>query len=201
MSDIKFSDVTDGTINGNGYFDKTMKAYDVWIKREFEAERITGGDYATVFLTAMTHAMDKAMEFALNEERAGYEADLVGEQVITEGKAQDKLDAEIAVLQRQDDKVYAEQLLLTQKRTTERYQTENTSTGIVGKQQDLLYAQRQGYKRDAEQKVAKLYTDIFAIMYREGAITDTQAFGFESTKFKNMMDQVTQGSDNYDSGL
>jgi len=85
---------------------------------------------------------------------------------ITEGQVlaaqKCKLDAEFDLIQEQKLKTIAETALLTQKKVTEKAQTDGAGIGpdsVVGKQNALYDAQRDGYRRDAEQKAAKLLVD------------------------------------------
>jgi len=89
---------------------------------------------------------------------------------ITEGTvlvAQEcKLRAEYDVLMLTKDKTTSETALLNQKSATERAQT--TSTGVddnsvIGRQKTLYVAQASGFKRDAEQKAAKIMIDSWSV--------------------------------------
>lgn len=88
-----------------------------------------------------------------------------------------KLDAEYDLLLGQTLKAASETTLLTQKVATEKAQT--TALGVdpdsvVGKQKALYQGQTDGYKRDAEQKAAKLMVDTWNArrMTDEGTVAD-----------------------------
>lgn len=77
-----------------------------------------------------------------------------------------KLDAEFDLISGQVLKVVQETALLGQKKVTEEAQTSSTKIdpdSVIGKQNALYDAQRDGYRRDAEQKVAKLMTDTWNV--------------------------------------
>jgi hypothetical protein len=66
------------------------------------------------------------------------------------------------------DKSIAEKDLLQQKAYTEMAQISNivngnTVTGVVGKQKELYQKQAEGFDRDAEQKLAKIYVDTWSV--------------------------------------
>lgn len=53
--------------------------------------------------------------------------------------------------------------LLAQKKITEITQTVDATGGTAKKQQDLILAQTEGFARDAEQKLAKIVSDAYAV--------------------------------------
>ena len=67
MVDIQITDVTTGAINGTGVFDKLMASIKVQIQEEYDAGRIKGSDYATVYLGALQSVLSQSMEFVLRE--------------------------------------------------------------------------------------------------------------------------------------
>lgn len=114
-----------------------------------------------------------------------------------------KIQAEIAVLVAQECKLRAEYdltmqgvlktgqetALLTQKVDTERAQTQSTGVdpdSVVGRQKGLYAAQADGFKRDAEQKAAKILVDSWNV--RRTTDEATQANG------TNRLDDATVGS-------
>ena len=67
MIDIQITDVTTGAISGTGVFDKLMASIKVQIQEEYDAGRIKGSDYATVYLGALQSVLSQSMEFVLRE--------------------------------------------------------------------------------------------------------------------------------------
>lgn len=173
MSEITTYDLVTGEVAGQGVFEQLMKSIDVHLKREFDDGRIKGGEYSQVYLGAMQTAMTQAIQFLLSKEKAGLEADLLGQQItnaITENTvlvAQEcKLRAEYDLLAEQKLKVIAEAALLGQKKITEAAQVSAAnveSDSVIGKQKSLYQAQTDGFARDAEQKAAKLLIDTFNV--------------------------------------
>ena len=97
------------------------------------------------------------------------ETKLLGQQynnAVTENdtmlKQQCKLAAEYDLIMEQKLKTVQEAGLLAQKKVTEMAQTNGAATdedSVIGKQKKLYQAQADGFKRDAEQKAAKLMVD------------------------------------------
>ena len=70
--EINFEDFSDGSIvggdwEGTGVFDNLMKAINGNIQVQYDAKRLTGGDYAEVYLGSMQTAVAEAMKFLLNK--------------------------------------------------------------------------------------------------------------------------------------
>ena len=103
MSDIKITDVTEGNIEGSGAFDKLQQAFSAHLLQEYKKNRIKGTEYSEVYLGGMQSAMQQAIAFVLGEESAGYQADLLAAQVVTEGLNQTKVRAEIAHIHQQTE--------------------------------------------------------------------------------------------------
>lgn len=236
MSDITVADLTQTTLNGTGVFDVLMRATKVHLEAEFSKNRIKGPEYATVYLGSVESVMRTSLEFLMQRQRIGLEAQLMAQQVLVaqaevlkanaqvqvalaevektrleveilrlsvdkipaeiahikaqtglvtqqklnaaaqelnipkEGLVLDgqkcKLDAEYDMILGQTLKGASETTLLAQKVVTEKAQT--TSMGvdadsILGKQKALYGAQTAGFRRDAEQKAAKLMVDTWNV--------------------------------------
>ena len=125
----------------------------------------------------------------------GAQVDLAKQQLlnaITENeimlKQQCKLAAEYDLLMEQKLKTIQETALLAQKKVTEMAQTNGASTdtdSVIGKQKNLYQAQADGFKRDAEQKTAKLMVDSWNVRRTTDEGTEANA--------TNMLHDVTVG--------
>ena len=141
------SDATTAT-NGTGNFDNLMKVVTLHLEAQFAAGRITGTDYATVYLGALQSTLAQAVNFTLSMEKA---------------------NAEKLLIDAQELKVDAEKALLDQKKITEYAQTGQTSntlpstSSIAGKQITLFTEQAKGFKWNAENKYLKSLLDAYAI--------------------------------------
>ena len=149
------SDATTAT-NGTGNFDN------LHLEAQFAAGRITGTDYATVYLGALQSTLAQAVNFTLSMEKANAEKLLIDAQEL-------KVDAEKLLVDAQELKVDAEKALLDQKKITEYAQTLQTSSttpsasSVTGKQITLFTEQAKGFKWNADAKYLKSLLDAYAI--------------------------------------
>lgn len=166
---IPIEEFTEGTVKGNGVFDRLMAANKAHLESEFNQSRIRGADYATVYLGVIDSTMKVSIEFFVQQRKLGLEAALLNIQrqialvelekarveleiaqlnaqkipaeiAVLEGQ-KCKLDAEYDVLIGQKLKVVAETGLLNQKITTERAQVSsaNVDEDSVIGRQKILY--------------------------------------------------------------
>ncbi len=183
MAEIITAEFTEAAVDGGGVFDHLMRAAKAHLEQEYASNRIRGPEYSQVYLGSMQSAMQYALQFVLEKQRADKQADLLAAQIVTEEKQQAlltqqqinavteetvlvaqecKLRAEYDVLMEQKLKVVAETALLTQKKATEKAQTVGAGVDLdsmIGRQKALYLAQADGFKRDAEQKAAKVLVD------------------------------------------
>lgn len=195
--------ITSGKVDGDGTFDKFMQSMNAQLAAQLKAGRITQSDFANVYTAVLQSTLSEAINFELSRQRAEKEAGLVAQQILNAGREHDKLDAEIAVLERQEEKVQNETQLIYYKRRTEQAQTadligNDTVAGVVGKQIDLLEAQEQGYKRDAEQKAAKIFADILAIKMRDEVLSASELnnYGFGLDDYAKVMQPLRENIGN-----
>lgn len=209
---VDITDLTRGENAGNGIFDELMRTVKAHLHEEHKKDRITGADYATVYLGSMQAVLAQATQFVLTQGINSRQEELLAEQtlktqqetaVVLEQKlllqkqitGQDttntnlvkqgsKLDEEILLLQEQVAdltkagllkdaqiaKLAADKALIEQKKLTEEAQVTDTLSdatavaGALGKQKELLNAQKDGFIRAAEQKATKQLLDVWAIM-------------------------------------
>lgn len=73
MTDIVVEDITNGSLDvnnewvGTGIFDKLISAVNGNIESQYTKGRITGSDYATVYLGAMQAVLAQSVEYVLKE--------------------------------------------------------------------------------------------------------------------------------------
>ena len=67
MTNITIEDITTGTVDGTGVFDKLMNAVKEHIKEEYANGRIKGTDYAQVYLGALQGVLGQSVEYVLRE--------------------------------------------------------------------------------------------------------------------------------------
>ncbi len=100
-------------------------------------------------------------------------------------------------------KTSAEKDLLAQKLTTEVSQVlgqttnsggSNYVTGLVGAEIDLKTEQKESFKRDAEQKAAKFYSDLLSIVYSTNPDAESiELWGFSPANSYNVMTELMAG--------
>jgi len=66
-------DVSTFEVTGDGIFDKLMETITKHISIQYKAGRISGNDYATVYVTSLQAALQQSMEFVLKEELTNLE--------------------------------------------------------------------------------------------------------------------------------
>ena len=119
MTAINITEVTAGSLEGTGAFDKIMSAMQIRLEEEFSQGRITGDDYANVYLGAMTASMQQAVAFVLGKQTADSQAELTKAQAL---------------------EVNAQTALVVQQRTnlTEEFKQITAQTALVGQQKTNL---------------------------------------------------------------
>ena len=180
MTTLLVSELSQTTLDGTGVFDVLMRANKTHLDAEYAKNRIKGAEYATVYLGSLQSVLQTSLAFVLQQRKNDLEATLLEKQIalvtqqglnaVTEGlvlTAQKcKLDAEFDLLQSEKLKSISETALLTQKNATEKAQTMALGVdadSVVGRQKELYVAQAKGFKRDAEQKAAKLLIDTWNV--------------------------------------
>ena len=75
-----------GVVTGSGVFDNLMEAVNVHLDAQYNSGRLTGNDYATVYLGALQSTIQQSITFILGEQAADKQAELIAAQVATESK-------------------------------------------------------------------------------------------------------------------
>lgn len=209
MSEITLAQLTESKLDGKGVFDVLLQTLKLHLDTQYNDNRITGPEYAQVYLSQVQSAMQTGLTFLAQQQRIGLEADLLAKQIelaeaqlaisqaqLLQTQAQTALfEAQTAMTQQQKDnavlegkvliaqecklraeydftlqntlRTTAETSLVNQKVITEKAQVLSLGVddnSVIGKQKGLYQAQTDGFKRDAEQKVAKMYVDVWSAM-------------------------------------
>jgi len=114
---------TSGVVTGDGVFDDLMETVNAQLDNQFKLGRITGKEYATVYLGALQTVLQQSVQFALGKEKTNAEVDLLVQKKITE---------------------FAQ----TQQSTV----TAPNTDSVLGKQATLYGEQAKGFKWNADQK-------------------------------------------------
>lgn len=79
--------LTEVSLEGSGAFDKLMRATKAHLLEEFNNGRITGAEYSTVYLGALSAVLQTSVQFLLNQQqvhRINAEIGLIRQQTVTE---------------------------------------------------------------------------------------------------------------------
>ena len=174
---IDITDVTTGVIGGDGVLDKLLSTMTEHLTAQYEKRRITGVEYATLYLGAYQATLQQALALTLAKETQAYEIknldweaklkeaqyNLAVKQLeIATYELTDKAPAEVSNLVKQGLNTDKQTELYERKRLTEVAQLDGTGIlpgSVLDSQRDLLEAQTLGLERDAKQKVAKQMLD------------------------------------------
>ena len=166
MADITFdtlSDTTENTISAKtGNFDELMKTVTLHLEEQFNAGRITGTDYATVYLGALQSVLAQAVTFTLNMNKSNKETDLLAQKEITE---------------------YAQT-------GTTAANTLPATGSVTGKQITLFTEQAKGFKWNAENKYLKSLLDAYAINVSVSKTADTATAKLQGGSSSTGIDSV-----------
>lgn len=80
MKDITVDDITTGTLDGTGVYDKLMQVNKLHLQQEYTAQRITGDKYAEAYIAMMQSAMQTAASFAIQSITANNQRELTLEE-------------------------------------------------------------------------------------------------------------------------
>lgn len=191
---ISVDELTDGTLEGQGVFDRMMQAMKAHLLEEYNKNRITGAEYSKAYIEMSLGVMTNAVQFLLQKDQmfwAAANAQIAAANGLTEvaiaqmkykvaqievktgraGFALTKLKLATETKSYGAAEFSLEQILpkqrdlLSEQYETQRAQTLDTRSdgatvaGQIGKQKDLYSQQITSYKRDAEVKVAKIWSD------------------------------------------
>ena len=143
MADITIADLTEAKLSGSGVYDVLMRATKAHLEAEYTSNRISGKDYATVYLGSMESVLQGALQFLLQREKIALEATLLEKQIELAEVEVKKAEAELAILQLNQTKIPAEIALLNAQTGHTKQQTENAKI-------EYTVLQGQKCKLDAE---------------------------------------------------
>lgn len=87
MANISIQEVTNSDsadVGGTGVFDSLMVALEQHIESQYDKGRITGKDYAQVYLGMVQAALSESINFVLGKQQADKQAELLAQQVQSE---------------------------------------------------------------------------------------------------------------------
>lgn len=171
--------LTTRKVDGSGVFDYLMSAVAAHLEKEYNAGRITGAEYTKAYTSAIGTAMQSAVQFLLNRDKAYWDGIQAQFGAIGTNIGVNKAKVDLAIAQAQAHQNKAQYALTVLQLATQdaqyavakeqheavRAQTLDARTdgatvvGSVGKQKALYDQQITSYKRDAENKFTKLLVD------------------------------------------
>lgn len=82
MADLALTELTTGTLDGTGVFDKLMQAHKAHLEAEYKLGRIKGAEYATVYLGSLDTVMQGSMNFLIQGKKVELEKLLLEQQLL-----------------------------------------------------------------------------------------------------------------------
>lgn len=219
---IDVTSLTDGSVNGDGVFDKLMTSVTTHVERQYSNSRITGADYANVYLGSLTTVLNQSSAFLLQSEQLNKQLLLLDEQIAnvqanTElvNVQKEKIEADTAisvkqleVLQAQIEQSNASTQLTNQQKTNAEAQYD-----LILKQQDKADKETALLEQKLTTEIAQTIGDettVKGILGKQMELIQKQAEGFdrnaEQKLTKMMIDtwtvrQSTDGADTLNNGL
>jgi len=149
-------------VTGSGIFDDMMETVNAHMAAQFNLGRITGSDYATVYLTAMQATVQQAVAFTIGVQKGNAEESLLFQKEITE---------------------FAQ----TEKST----KAAPTTTSVAGRANNLSTEQAKGFQWNADQKYLKTLLDAWAVNISTAGVASTGVTALNVTGTGNINTQIT----------
>ena len=144
---------------GTGVFDIIMKAANENIKIQNQTSRITGAEYAEVYLGTMQSAISEAMKFLLNKE-----------QIITDTLIKQEQSAKDLELKQTQIDVGLEEKRLKAAQA-DAYPIQSAKDLLVKQANiDLLNRQKEGFDDNKYQKLFEAQMNAWALMFSSGLL-------------------------------
>ena len=164
IAPISNEDLTTKVVNGTGIFDELMTVAHAHLDQEWGKQRITGTQYAEVYLGQMTAVLQQSVAFLVQRDAIYLNNLLTQAQIDKANKELALLDKQIELIEAQIASQEANNTLIAQKVKTEKAQIQDTVdgevvVGVTGAQTALYKQQKEGFIRDAEQKALKIISD------------------------------------------
>ena len=151
----------DNIVTGTGIFDAMMTTVNAHLAAQFNLGRITGTDYATVYLTAIQATVQQAVAFTIGAQKGNAEQALLFQKEITEFAQTDKAT-----------------------------KVAPSATSVMGAQAALAVEQAKGFKWNADQKYLKTILDAWSINVSTAGIAATQVTAINPTGTGNVNTQI-----------
>lgn len=146
--DIVIDDLTEGTLKGEGAFDRLMASVDRHINREFKDNRITGDQYAQVYTQVITNVLGNATQFVLTKDQARWQG------------IQAQMQARVAEIQATSALVELERIRLDTARSA--YETQTAAAQFALAKLNIANAEEQ-FSLLEQQTARERYTNEFIL--------------------------------------
>ena len=148
-------------VTGTGVLDDMMETVNAHLAAQFNLGRITGSDYATVYLTAIQATLQQAVAYTVGMQKGNAEESLLFQKEITEFAQTDK-STKVAP----------------------------SATSIMGTAAALSVEQAKGFKWNADRKYLKTILDAWSINISTAGIAATQVAAINATGTGNINTQI-----------
>lgn len=135
--------------NSAGYFVELMTSFNRYISEEYKQNRLTGAQYAEVYLGGMQANLQAAIDYAKHQDAQNLQEQLAQEQLAEQKRA---FDAQLA----QQDAHHHDQVALQEEKLELERELNET-------QKALIRAQTQAFKAKHNKDMAKLIFDVVTI--------------------------------------
>jgi len=152
----------DNIVTGTGIFDDMMTTVNAHMAAQFNLGRITGSDYATVYLTAIQATVQQAVAYTIGAQKGNAEESLLFQKEVTEF-AQTEQETKVAP----------------------------TASSVIGKANSLVTEQAKGFQWNADQKYLKTLLDAWAINISTAGTASTGVNALNTTGTGNINTQIT----------
>jgi len=151
----------DNVVTGTGIFDDMMETVNAHMAAQFNLGRITGSDYATVYLTAIQATLQHAVAYTVGMQKGNAEESLLFQKEVTEFAQTDRSS-----------------------------KSSPSPTSVMGAQAALAVEQAKGFKWNADQKYLKTILDAWSINVSTAGIAATQVTAINPTGTGNVNTQI-----------
>ena len=151
----------DNVVTGTGVFDDMMETVNAHMAAQFNLGRITGSDYATVYLTAIQATVQQAVAYTVGMQKGNAEEALLFQKEITEF-AQTEKSTKVAP----------------------------TTTSVAGRANNLSTEQAKGFQWNADQKYLKTLLDAWAVNISTAGVASTGVTAINTTGTGNINTQI-----------
>ena len=166
---------------GTGIFDVIIKAANENIKIQHKTSRITGAEYAEVYLGTMQSAISEAMKFVLQNDTLAKELELKQAQIAKINAERDLVNAQIAAFGAQQAKELELKQSQINKLTADKALTDAQTLAYPAQQAkdievkqaniELLNRQKDGFDDNKYQKLFEAQMNAWALMFSSGLLT------------------------------